>query len=135
MDLLDCIRNGNFEKLCELLKYGVNVEIQNGRGWTPLHLAVVYERMDFIKELINNGANIQAKNKNGDTPLHVASLHGYAEIVRYLLKNGADMSSKNIQYEIPFKMKERRNKEKIQEIVREHVIKSVTRNMDFSENI
>lgn len=44
-------------------------------GYTPLHLAVEYNRFDLVKALLENGANVNTKTSDGKTALHIACTH------------------------------------------------------------
>lgn len=44
-------------------------------GYTPLHLAVEYNRFDLVKTLLINGANVNTKTSEGKTALHIACSH------------------------------------------------------------
>ncbi|VVC42940.1 Transketolase, N-terminal,Thiamin diphosphate-binding fold,Ankyrin repeat-containing domain,Ankyrin, partial [Cinara cedri] len=41
--------------------------------YTPLHIAVLYQKLDIVRFLLENGANTQLQNISGDTPLHIAA--------------------------------------------------------------
>ena len=47
--------------------YGIN-----HRGFTPLHLAVMYNNTIAVEVLLRYGANVNLKSEDGHTPLHVA---------------------------------------------------------------
>ena len=55
--------------------YG-EINKENKKGFTPLHLAAMYNRKNIIKQLLDNGAQI---NKTGSydelTPLHLATMY------------------------------------------------------------
>ncbi|OXU24391.1 hypothetical protein TSAR_010297 [Trichomalopsis sarcophagae] len=44
-------------------------------GYTPLHLAVEYNRFDLVKALLENGADVNTKTSKGETALHIACSH------------------------------------------------------------
>ena len=47
MDIFDAAKNGNIDRIRELIAAGANVNQQNNDGWTPLHmwlLKVVIEK-------------------------------------------------------------------------------------------
>jgi ankyrin repeat protein len=47
-----------------LVKRGANVNHPDDEGRTPLHLAVMENRLSFVKYLLNNNANIYVRIEN-----------------------------------------------------------------------
>ena len=45
---------------------------RQGDGWTPLHLAAMFNKLDVVLKLLEMGADAKAKATNGDTPEDVA---------------------------------------------------------------
>ncbi|KAI8799507.1 ankyrin repeat-containing domain protein [Cladochytrium replicatum] len=59
--------------LNELLSRGIDPNIQDPNGYTPLHAASSYAQLDSIRLLvIQYGANVNIADQDGDTPLHFA---------------------------------------------------------------
>jgi ankyrin repeat protein len=56
-----------------LKKKGVNTEVRNLYGSTPLHLAVEDERTDLVKLLVAAGANVKAKDRYGQDSIDIAN--------------------------------------------------------------
>ena len=61
-----------------------------GKGNTPLHLAVIKNNPDIVKMLLENDADINAQNPAGNTPLQLAK---NPNIYNLLLEKGASASS------------------------------------------
>jgi hypothetical protein len=61
-----------------------------GKGNTPLHLAVIRNNPDIVQLLIRNGADLDAQNPAGNTPLQLAK---NPNISKLLLEKGASASS------------------------------------------
>uniref|UniRef100_A0A8D2NW24 Ankyrin 1 n=1 Tax=Zosterops lateralis melanops TaxID=1220523 RepID=A0A8D2NW24_ZOSLA len=61
------------------------------KGFTPLHVAAKYGKVDVAELLLANDAHPNAAGKvsNGLTPLHVAVHHNNLEIVKLLLPKGS----------------------------------------------
>jgi ankyrin repeat protein len=61
-------------------------------GWTPLHLAVYFNRGDVAEYLIATGADVKAVSRNdlGVTPLHSALANRNTPLAKILLRKGAD---------------------------------------------
>jgi len=60
-------------------------------GWTPLHLAAFYGKLDAVRLLLNKGASAATRSSNpmNNLPLHAATAGKHAEVVKTLLENGA----------------------------------------------
>ncbi|MEO5928417.1 MAG: ankyrin repeat domain-containing protein [Candidatus Kapaibacterium sp.] len=65
-------------------------------GWTPLHLAVYFNRNAVAELLIARGADVNAISRNslGVTPLHSALANRNSRLGMLLLRKGADPSEK-----------------------------------------
>uniref|UniRef100_A0A8C3PMR0 Ankyrin 1 n=1 Tax=Calidris pygmaea TaxID=425635 RepID=A0A8C3PMR0_9CHAR len=63
------------------------------KGFTPLHVAAKYGKVDVAELLLAHDAHPNAAGKNGLTPLHVAVHHNNLEIVRLLLPKGSSPHS------------------------------------------
>ena len=63
------------------------------KGWTPLHVAAFWEKLETVEALITAGANMEAKDNYGYTPLHWAAFKGHTDIVQALLTAGADVNA------------------------------------------
>jgi ankyrin repeat protein len=82
------------DELCA--RYGNDVKVRDGDGWTLIHAAVRTEKVEFVKHVISKGADVNAEGKYGRTPLHVATQYNKnVEVARYLVSNGADVSAKD----------------------------------------
>ncbi len=68
------VRWGLDQYLDLLLKYGANPDIQNMKGNTALHIAVLHNRAEAVSSLLKFGAQLDAKNNLGKTPLDMAQL-------------------------------------------------------------
>ncbi len=79
------------EYLKLLLDAGAKVNDVDGRGMTPLALAVATERQNpaSIRMLLQAGADVNAKNLMGQTPLDWAVLIGNPAVIEMLNKAGA----------------------------------------------
>ncbi|KAL3451363.1 ankyrin repeat-containing domain protein [Aspergillus insuetus] len=74
-----------------LLQHGANPDLCDGKGQSPLHIALHggYRRNQMVKILLEGGANPNLVDEEGNTPLGLAA--GSAELVRLLVKYGADI--------------------------------------------
>lgn len=66
-------------------------------GWTPLHLASHFGRLDVMRILLSNGADHRAvsRNSNRNQPLQAAAANRQTEAVELLLKAGADVDARS----------------------------------------
>ncbi len=60
-------------------------------GWTPLHLAAHFGKLDAVRILLNKGAPVNARSTNAmqNTPLHAAAAGRAAEVAKLLIDHGA----------------------------------------------
>ncbi|KAL6584442.1 putative E3 ubiquitin-protein ligase xbat31 [Orobanche minor] len=76
------------------LGYSRFVNVRDGKGATPLHLAARQRRPECVHMLLDNGALVCASTSGygipGSTPLHLAARSGSRGCVRELLAWGAD---------------------------------------------
>ena len=63
-------------------------------GWTPLHLAAFFGRLDAAERLIAAGAALNSASTNSmrNTPLHAAVAGGRTDVALLLIERGADVS-------------------------------------------
>ena len=64
-------------------------------GWTPLHYAATGGSAPIVRLLLSRGAALEARSPNGSTPLMMAARYGNEEAVDALLAAGADRTAKN----------------------------------------
>lgn len=82
--LCDSIRNNDTKFLKEYMKRGLldvnnalfNANTRDFPGYTPLHYAMEFERLETMKLLLSYGASISVKNGRGENALHMATQLG-----------------------------------------------------------
>jgi uncharacterized protein len=88
-------RLGDFKRLRRALEAGEEID-RTHRGYTGLHLAILYGREREASYLVQRGADTNRPDKDGNTPLHLCAASNSmndeqsSQIIRMLLKHGAD---------------------------------------------
>jgi len=77
-----------------LLQHGVNPNVIDVFGNTPLHVAVINHRVELVQQLLEGGTNRDQRNREGETPLELARLYG-CPVLERLLITGIDQSLSN----------------------------------------
>jgi len=75
---------------------GVDVNIRDKHGDTPLHMASIAGNYHTARVLIEHNADVHARDcRDGRTPLHEACLWGSISVVRLLIESGADINAQD----------------------------------------
>ena len=85
-------KKGYTEFVAILLKFGLNIDIKNNKGSTPLHLAAANGHANIVKLLIDHESDIKAVkkyDKRGNTAFHSAAMKGKLGIMKLFIANGA----------------------------------------------
>lgn len=99
--LTTAILNPDPAAVRDLLERGAYPDEPNGRGETPLEVAIGGEgklsasNLEDVRILLEAGASVQARWKNGDTPLHRAAWYGHTEMAALLIEHGAVVDARN----------------------------------------
>ena len=100
--LHDAVRNGNIEKVEQLLLGGYfrlaffkkDINEKDEREQTPLHVAALHGHEKIARLLVESGANKEAKVKDEWTPLYIAVQCGHETVARLLIESGANKEAK-----------------------------------------
>lgn len=87
---------GREEELTAMLdRRRASVRDRSPDGWTPLHLASYFGRLEAATALIDRGADVRARSENPmqNTPLHAAAAGGRMALVMLLVDRGADVNA------------------------------------------
>ena len=76
-----CAAQNFVEFLHDLAEMGAAIDLADGRGLTPLHLAAGAGRTSAVSALLGRGADANVASPSGDTPLHYACQHGHMTTV------------------------------------------------------
>uniref|UniRef100_A0A0C9RUF6 EHMT1_1 protein n=1 Tax=Fopius arisanus TaxID=64838 RepID=A0A0C9RUF6_9HYME len=96
MSLYQAVKNGDLEKLVNVLSCGYNANhtFREYSQRTSLHIAAERGHLGCVNILVQGGAQLDVMDKNQLTPLMLAATEGKTEIVRYLVRVGADVTLK-----------------------------------------
>ena len=95
-DLLWASRYNQLEELQELLQtHASEVNCQDDRGSTALHMASANGHIEAMNLLLNAGASVDLCNAEGNSALHWACSNGRSEAVRLLMEHKAVPSKLN----------------------------------------
>jgi ankyrin repeat protein len=89
--LHECIRKSNLEMMRILIDNGVNVEIKDVDGETPVFVACTSGNPELVKMLLNAGANPNAQAQDGWSCLMMAARDSDYETTKALLDAGANL--------------------------------------------
>jgi ankyrin repeat protein len=95
-DIFTVAGSGTVAQVLQAIKAGVDVNLRDGEGSTPLMFAGFNTNPDVISVLIKAGADVNARNVDGLTPLMFAAEHNTnPEVLSVLIKAGADVNARN----------------------------------------
>lgn len=89
--LFEIIETGNIQKLKEYSYNSIDFNIYNEEGLTPLHYAIKFGDVSFLKHSFKLGACIDQTNKFGHTLIEFACLEKDPNMINFLIMHGADM--------------------------------------------
>ncbi|KZN87646.1 putative ankyrin repeat protein [Penicillium chrysogenum] len=87
LPLHEAVLHGSIDAVkWRLRQKGLNLGIQDRKGYTPLHLAVQSRRLEVVNLILSHPlANVNCKDKDGNTPLWLSSYSPCDEITERLL--------------------------------------------------
>jgi ankyrin repeat protein len=89
--LLAAAANGDLAEVKRLVvDCGVDPNVQDDLGWTPLHRAASGGYLKVVELLLEHDADPNVQDNDGWTPLHYAVKGFHVDVVRVLLDHGAD---------------------------------------------
>lgn len=90
-ELFEIIETGNIQKLKEYIYGSLDFNIYNEQGLTPLHHAIKFGDVSYLKQSFKLGACIDQTSKFGHTLLEYACLEKDPNMINFLTTHGADM--------------------------------------------
>jgi ankyrin repeat protein len=67
--MMEGMKQNDLKKVAWALNLGLDINALLWGGFTPLHLAIYWNKIEFAKLLIDSGADVNAKDYKGDTLL------------------------------------------------------------------
>jgi len=89
------IDNDGKDAVHVFLSCGIDLEVKDERGWTPLMIAAANGNEELTLLLIHCGARLMVRDINGFTPLHWAAFSGMSNVVELLISKGVDVNSQS----------------------------------------
>lgn len=83
---------GNQRAISLFLQAGVDVELRNEVGWTPLMVSAFMGSEASATVLLTAGASVHAHDNLGYGPMHWAAYQGYVTVIALLVRNGANVN-------------------------------------------
>lgn len=93
--LFDAIHQGNLDKVKSIIT-PQNINIKNNDGYTPLHYAVFWDKVDIVKYLVSQGADTNSQLYDNTSVLRTAKYFKIDEIIKCLTDAGATVDTKRI---------------------------------------
>nr|WP_322624203.1 ankyrin repeat domain-containing protein [uncultured Flavobacterium sp.] len=94
-DAISAARTNDVALLAQLKSAGTDMNKKDGRGFTPLIIAVYNNSYEAALYLIEDGADVNAADSSGNTALMGAAFKGYTNLAALLVKNKANVNLAN----------------------------------------
>merc|ERR1712166_803464 len=103
MDIHTAAERGDANGIQFLLTvYPDKLQAMDRNRLSPLHKAVIFNKVQVAKVLLEADADVNALDRFGNTPLHKASYKNNSEMTELLIAAGADVTAKNTDGIIAF---------------------------------
>ncbi|KAG4096397.1 ankyrin [Neocallimastix lanati (nom. inval.)] len=115
---------GKIDKIKRYLEYGgpnnskLDINSKDEFGYTPLHAAVSYSRLEAARWLLENGADVNITDDDGDTPLHSCESAAMAKML--VEEFNADPLAKNDEGKMPIDNAYEEDFEEVVEYLKEY---------------
>jgi ankyrin repeat protein len=93
LDIFRAARQGDLAVIHTYAKSGQSLNVQNGKGYTPVIIATYNQQKAAVKTLIAAGANPCLPDKTGQTALMGVAFHGDVDMAQILLQNHCDINA------------------------------------------
>jgi ankyrin repeat protein len=90
------VAENNIKQVEKILDKGININVTDKLGRTPLHYAAIRGYVKIAELLLDRGANVNAVDSSKQwTPLFYATFMGDQKMIELLMSRGADMTIKD----------------------------------------
>lgn len=94
--LMVAAKNGDSDRVRQLIEQGADVNRANNNGGTSIMYAALSGNPETVTVLLRHHADVNLPARNGWTALMVASAKGYFDVAKILLDNGAEPNQADI---------------------------------------
>ncbi|XP_072304804.1 ankyrin repeat and SOCS box protein 3 [Eucyclogobius newberryi] len=102
-------RSGSLDRVRDLVRSGLSLDVKDNRGWTCLHEAAAQGHKGCVREILRAAAAssldlhtfVNSQTHEGETPVFLAAQNGRLSVVKILLKNKANMNLQNNDLSCP----------------------------------
>jgi len=91
--IMVAVYKDDIKKIKNLIKSGVDPNVKDEYGRTPLHEAAAVGNVNAVRTLISYGADVNIKSSGRIQPVPIlvqAATNAHFEVVKFLLESGAD---------------------------------------------
>lgn len=113
-------QNGHLDVIKVLMKFNVDLEIEDKDGDRAIHHAAFGNESNVIELLSNANCDLNSRNKRRQTALHIGINKGHVDVVRMLLRCGAHSSLCDSEGDTPMHDAISKKHDDIIEILLEH---------------
>ncbi|ALU43385.1 ankyrin repeat domain-containing protein [Pseudoalteromonas rubra] len=101
-EILELAQQQQWTQLTTLLQADSTVvNVQDEKGYSPLHYAAIQGQCAVIDALVAKGSALEAATGNGSTALHKAATFGQLDAIHTLLSLGADLEARTNNPDVP----------------------------------
>jgi ankyrin repeat protein len=100
-ELIAAAVEGNIARVKTLLDEGADINAQDSKGMTPLHIVVESDSPLNVERIVNLGADVNARDNRGWTPLHLAAFLNSTKEISTLLDGGANVNARDNESKTP----------------------------------
>ena len=93
-ELLIAARNGDTQKVKQLLEAGVDVDFTTQDSYTPLSYAAGAGHLELVRILLQEGAGLEKRGWLAKTPFAVAVQGGHMDVLQFMVAQKADVQTR-----------------------------------------